>query len=86
MTAGSIMFYGGIAGVAVEIVLTLICMKVFPEAAQAPAGGVGQRNLNSSLILAAFAKVLWILVYCLRESTERPCKQWRIYIGWKRKQ
>lgn len=31
MTAGSIMFYGGIAGVAAGIVLALICMKVFPK-------------------------------------------------------
>lgn len=30
MTTGSIMFYGGIAGVAVGVVLALICMKVFP--------------------------------------------------------
>lgn len=31
MTTGSIMFYGGIAGVVVGILLALICMKVFPK-------------------------------------------------------
>lgn len=30
MTTGSIMFYGGIAGVVVGVILALICMKVFP--------------------------------------------------------
>lgn len=31
MTTGSIMFYGGIVGVAIGILLALICMKVFPR-------------------------------------------------------
>lgn len=31
MTTGNIMFYGGIAGVAIGIILALICMKVFPR-------------------------------------------------------
>ena len=31
MTTGSIMFYGGIAGVLVGVLLALICMKVFPR-------------------------------------------------------
>lgn len=31
MTTGSIMFYGGIAGVAIGILLTFICVKIFPR-------------------------------------------------------
>lgn len=31
MTTGSIMFYGGIAGVVVGVLLSLICMKIFPN-------------------------------------------------------
>lgn len=31
MTTGSIMFYGGIAAVAVGVLLALICMNVFPK-------------------------------------------------------
>lgn len=31
MTTGSIMFYGGIAGIAVGIILALICLRVFPR-------------------------------------------------------
>ena len=31
MTTGSIMFYGGIAGIAVGIILALVCLKIFPR-------------------------------------------------------
>lgn len=31
MTTGSIMFYGGIAGIAVGIILALVCLRVFPR-------------------------------------------------------
>lgn len=31
MTTGSIMFFGGIAGIAVGIILALVCLRVFPR-------------------------------------------------------
>lgn len=31
MTTGSIMFYGGIAGIALGIILAFICLRVFPR-------------------------------------------------------
>lgn len=31
MTAGSMMFFGGIAAIAVGIILALICLRVFPK-------------------------------------------------------
>lgn len=31
MTTGSIMFFGGIAGIVIGIILALICLRVFPR-------------------------------------------------------
>ena len=31
MTTGSLMFFGGIAGIVIGIVLALICLRVFPK-------------------------------------------------------
>lgn len=31
MTIGSIMFFGGIAGIAIGMILALICLRVFPR-------------------------------------------------------
>lgn len=31
MTMGNLMFYGGIAGVAVGIILIIVCVNVFPR-------------------------------------------------------
>lgn len=31
MTVGNLMFYGGIAGVAVGIILIIVCVNVFPR-------------------------------------------------------
>lgn len=31
MTAGSTMFFGGIAGITIGIILALICLRIFPR-------------------------------------------------------